>query len=623
MSEDFFTYQDFAAKEYALQSIQFVGKIALSRLIINVDEKRYEKGEVICKQGQAADHLFIIMDGLVKMDRQNSAETFSKGDFFGEEAPLNMRAYLSTMIAETDCIVLTVHHKEFWSIIDEGDIENTRNNFYINLMIKINSHTVTAFRPQISPPPLTASQFRQQLTGWLLCALAPIVTFSLLSLTTMPFQARAFLAMISALSLISVFKLMPDYLAMFAAVFAFMASGIVPARMILSGFSSNSFVLALSLFGLSTVLLRSGILYRIMLIIISSLPKKLAYSNLSLFFFGIMLSLGVPNLFIRSDITKDFFLDIVRTANVQPNSKTLSSLIFSAFSGASLFTQCFYSASMTHFIILGMFWGQYASEFDWVGWFYAALVATIVLLVGFLTILFTMFKDHAPFILDKNILNSQRKLLGPVSTKEVFAITSLVVSTLGILTTQHHGIEPAIILLLILIIILLFNFLTTKVFQQRIRWDLLIFLASLAGLIMAGSNVGLAEWLGSEAKWLVDMMRDNIIMFLAALMGAIIVLRFFFTKDIVINFLCIIFVPLAQKNGVNPWIIAFTIFTASRMWFAPIQDVDLIFYLEEVKAKIAFRMADIIKAQMVMNLFYILSIIGSVFYWRYLGILPW
>ena len=615
--------QSFEEKELALRSIQFAGASVVSRLVINADEKHYKKGEVIYEQDTKPDAFYIVMKGSVIPDKDANKQTISEKEFFGEEAILSMENYLTTMRAQTDCILLVINQESFWEVVEESDREKVEKEFFTHLIQKTNKNVSVAFKESKKKTPLTKKDFLIQSLGWGLSTLSPILIFELLSNTTIPQQTIVFLAVISSLSFISVFSLVPEFAAMILAVFVFLAGGIVPSQTILSGFGSSSFIMVLGFFALSSILISSGILYRIMLLILNILPNRLIYSNLFLFFIGVFLSLGVPNLYIRSDISKNFFLDIQRIANVQKNSKTMSSLLFSAFTGASIFSQCILTASMTHFIILGLFWGQYVNEFNWIGWLKASLVPMLILFVGYILTLTLFFRDKTPFKINKDLLTIQSNLLGKIRTKELAAILSLAISTLGIVTTQFHGIAPSNILLFILIVMMVFDFLTTKSFQQRIRWDLLLYFAALSGIISTGAAVGMVEWLNVEAKWLVDIMRHNFSYFIVGLVGFIIFLKFLLPRDIVSNFLCVVFVPLAQKNGINPWIMAFIIFTASRIWFFPFQDIEFNRVKLAVIEKAPFLTKDIVKAQFFNSIFYILAIIGGVYYWRYLGILPW
>lgn len=78
----------------------------------------YEKGDVILRQGELADSLFIIASGQVKVymsegDREVILKTLSAGDFFGEIAMLDQEPRSASVAALERCHLQTLSYRAF------------------------------------------------------------------------------------------------------------------------------------------------------------------------------------------------------------------------------------------------------------------------------------------------------------------------------------------------------------------------------------------------------------------------------------------------------------------------------------------------------------------------------
>lgn|SRR5512146_1342487 len=80
--------------------------------------KYYRDGDVICRQGELSDCLYVVQDGSVEAlhrvaDRECSFGVMQTGDFFGESALLDGEVLMATYRAIGDVVVLTIDKKMF------------------------------------------------------------------------------------------------------------------------------------------------------------------------------------------------------------------------------------------------------------------------------------------------------------------------------------------------------------------------------------------------------------------------------------------------------------------------------------------------------------------------------
>lgn len=86
--------------------------------------KMYRDGEVICRQGELADCMYVIQEGQVEILRRRKEKEFclavlEGGDFFGEAALLDQQTRLATARAIGDACVLSIEKRTFFERIHE------------------------------------------------------------------------------------------------------------------------------------------------------------------------------------------------------------------------------------------------------------------------------------------------------------------------------------------------------------------------------------------------------------------------------------------------------------------------------------------------------------------------
>jgi CRP/FNR family cyclic AMP-dependent transcriptional regulator len=103
--------------------------------------KTFEPGEVLFKEGEQGDVMFIIIQGEVEIRKQTSAQTsktlitFQEGDIFGEMALVEKKPRSATAIAVTPCRTLVMNE----ALLDNM-IEN--NPDFAKKMIRILSERI-------------------------------------------------------------------------------------------------------------------------------------------------------------------------------------------------------------------------------------------------------------------------------------------------------------------------------------------------------------------------------------------------------------------------------------------------------------------------------------------------
>ena len=86
----------------------------------NIDAQQVKAGGVIFREGEAADRLFVIKSGEVRIQIGNRTITeLSAGDIFGEMALIDNEPRSATAVAITDVELVPVSEKQFLFLVSQ------------------------------------------------------------------------------------------------------------------------------------------------------------------------------------------------------------------------------------------------------------------------------------------------------------------------------------------------------------------------------------------------------------------------------------------------------------------------------------------------------------------------
>ncbi len=96
----------------------------LSKIAESLDEKTYEKGEIIFEEGTPGNSLFIIKDGRVEVRLKRGdlvlvLAELDEGSFFGELSLITDAPRSATCTALKDTILYVLKKDDFWKIVEK------------------------------------------------------------------------------------------------------------------------------------------------------------------------------------------------------------------------------------------------------------------------------------------------------------------------------------------------------------------------------------------------------------------------------------------------------------------------------------------------------------------------
>jgi sulfur transfer complex TusBCD TusB component (DsrH family) len=90
----------------------------LVRVMNITDVRSYNDGDLVLKEGEEGDELFILLDGQVRLHKEDAfITTLKRGDHLGEMALVDRAPRSASATAEGSVRVLTIRRPEFYNII--------------------------------------------------------------------------------------------------------------------------------------------------------------------------------------------------------------------------------------------------------------------------------------------------------------------------------------------------------------------------------------------------------------------------------------------------------------------------------------------------------------------------
>jgi DASS family divalent anion:Na+ symporter len=591
----------------------------LARLLAHAHLRTLASGDVLHARDAEAEETYLVVDGAFAVQGATGGGTAVTAGFLGEESAIGLGRYLATVTATAPSRVAALPRAAFGQITRH---EAVRQHLLSSYGARFSDRPAATADPAIAAKPGTTEPSMRVVIGWLCAVLVPAaLLWWFTEHRILPnLQSVYLMAIIGVAVVMWVFRLLPDFLPALFAVLCVLLLGLAPAGVALGGFASNTFFMALSIFGLSTVITVSGLSYRVLLWLLRIGPEHKAWYNASLFITGMALTPVVPTTNGRVAILSPFFTDLLHSMDRDSARAEAPRMSASLMGGVSLMSTIFLSSKSVNFLIFGLLPLQEQERFQWLYWFYAASVCGLIMLALYGLGLWLLFRNGSRPAIPRALVADQMRILGPMKLAEWSAVTGLAVLLLSFVTATLHHIEIPWVALAILFSLLMFNFLSPKDFRERIDWTFLIFLGALVGLVATMEFVGFDAWLGQQLVWLRRMMSDDLESFILMLAAAIFIVRLALPINATVVIFATLLVPTAALAGVNPWLVGFLVLLLSENFIWPYQAS---YYLQFCSQAGAAAQADDRRVLLLNALGFAMklaAVYASFPFWRHLGI---
>ncbi|MGZ5781117.1 MAG: SLC13 family permease [Burkholderiaceae bacterium] len=592
---------------------------SLARLLPKVNEMHFAAGEKIYPANAAANYFFLLIDGEVKLVSQEGRETGLIHGRFGEEAASDAEHYLTNAIAVTAVTVLAIPRLAIAALVEANPALKT--DFLFSLASHMSGETLARNLPEHDQKNETLSANPVKIAGWSLASILPILVLLYGGKLGLERSAVIFMAIFSVTVVMWVFSLVEDYIPALFALVATLATGLVPAQVVLSGFASDGFMMALSTLALGAVVVSSGLSYRMMLSLLMRLPNNQFWHFTGLQLTGTLLTPIIPTANGRIALVSPFYTDMADNLGLKLQGRAATKLAVACFSGISMFSAMVLTSKSVNFAVYGLLSPQQQDHFQWLTWLFASLVAAAALVaINGIAALF-MFRNQELPRLPKERVAEQLRLLGKLKNREWAAILGMVFMLLGIITSSIHKVPPPWLGFAMLFGLLLCGMLRKKELKEKVDWTFLLYLGGITGIVATFNYLGLDAVLGAELPGLGSYMRTNFPLFILMLFVLINVIRLAVPINATVVILAAVLLPLAEVNGVNAWVLGFIILILSEMWFMPYQCSYYLQMQETNRQRPLYDEKAFLRFNAVSNFARLAAVYASLPYWKMLGLL--
>ncbi len=599
---------------------------SLARLLPHVQVIHKHQADMLYRMGEDAKFMYYVVQGEVKLEMDYAEKPLNNQDsdpsdnvFFGEEAALKADKYSNTAVVVSDAILLAFSWKGLQRLVKDNPTIQAR--FYESLI----NHLSLAhpFSQKVSKPPKAEKGSYREGIGWILAIVIPalIIYFSSQADNQLTSAMISYFAIFSAAVVMWVFRLVEEYIPAVFIVVSVITMGLTPTSVILEGYASGSFFMALSVFGIGAVLLQSGLTYRVALLILRYTPNSGFWHIVSMFGLGVLLTPILPTANGRVSLIAPLLKDTVSLLKYKRQGIASTRMVSAAFMGVSLLSAGFLTSKSVNFALFGLFPQQVKDQFTWGYWVYASLIAMFVLLVGYFLHSALFFRTNENTKLTKNQLGEQVNLLGKMQWEEWVSLFGIVLFIIGVLSSSVHKIQPPWIGLAILYLMLTLGCLSKRDMRENIDWPFLIMLGGFVGMVKTMSFLGIDAWLAEHLVWLGDFMHSDFYLFVLLLAVSIYLIRLVVPNNAAIILVAAIFMPLAISQGINPWVIAFIVLVFSDGWIFPYQCSYYMQLLSLLSDEKMLAEKQMLKFNLQANLLRFAAIYASIPYWKHLGLL--
>lgn len=457
--------------------------------------------------------------------------------------------------------------------------------------------------------------------GWITALALPASLMVLLQDTTMTWACLNFIVIFSAALVMWIFRLLPEYVPAVFMILATMLLGLAQQSVLLSGFSSDSFFLALGVFGIGSVLVKSRLFYRLSLLIINHLPKNKFLLQTVIFFIGALLTPIMTAQSARVSLIAPLLEDVRKTAGIKANSVTANSLACAAFNGCILLSVMFLTGKSSNFVLFGMLPEQIQWQYGWLNWLIVASVPCVILVFFFFILLVLQFRDKNSIEVNQLTLRQELLLMGRLTVNEWAAIASIIALILGLVFSSWHQIPSAWVAFAIFFILLTSGVLNKDDFKNGINWPFLFYLGAIIGIMRCVQEIGIDSWIINYLSWLSDIAYEKQILFIVL----VYVLSWFgcllFGTMAAPALMFTLLMPIAQHALMSVWLVAFVILMATEAWIFPYQASYYLCFEEWVRDNKTYNLRKTLLINACFSILRLVAILLSIPFWHKLGVL--
>jgi branched-chain amino acid transport system substrate-binding protein len=610
-------------------------RVDVARLVPSLVRLEVQSGEVIIRQGEMCESLYIIISGTIRktnrhIDGMERAEALrGNGECIGIESLLLDSPSSATAVAEEPSTLLQLKKYRFDAIIDKHPSiglhlanvlakrhlphseSNPTPDAEVSHIVTLNSQSIFSIFHGLKEHPLAI------LSAVTLLSLLLTYGLSMLGMTSGQAHVSGILFGATVLWGIDIFSYHAVAIAL--PVIAVVCGITTPVKAF-SGFSSSSWFLVLGVFALTAAVSKTGLMYRLVLMSSKWFPKGYYGQVFAIAFAGLLLTPVIPSSNGRASLAGPLVQTLCETLKARKDSGTAVGLSMGALLGFGHMSSLFMNGTATCLLGLSLLPSRVAQSISWGQWFYFAIPLSIsFFLLCYLAIIF-LYRSTKDSEIDFNTIDSQLKTLGKFTSSERVSLFVIAGSLVAFITQDWHGIHSAWIAMVGLLILVIKNVLTEKNIRDDIDWNFMLSFGAIIGFGTVINDTNLADLVAKNLSPYYSFMMHKPFIFLSFIAVFTTVIRFVLPLPAAQLVAILPSVPVGISMGIHPFIIAQVVMISCNPWFFPYQNSIYINFQQSSEGRMFSH--QVVRMFSVWQLFAIVAAIGiSIFYWSKIGLI--
>lgn len=442
----------------------------------------------------------------------------------------------------------------------------------------------------------------------------------LIPIKGLDFQAKSALATLALAIVWWIFKVFHDFVTAILMGVLFVLTTEVPMETVCSGFSSPTWWLLFSAFGLSLGVSKCGILKRVSHKMLSFFPHNFLGQVMGLIVVGFISAPLIPSLSAKAAILAPLSMGISDSMGYVRKSKQATGLFLAALTGLRTPAPLFISASVIGYTLCGQYSDEIVRQFSMLTWFISALpwflIVTALTSVSIYLICRPSKEEEVAYRQD----DFHSEVFQTMKRDEKIMLAIISITLLFWATENQHGIPAHIVAMLALTFMLISNIISPQEILTQMNWDSMIFLGFAFGIAPVFNALYIDTWLIGIFMPIISLFSFNHTGFLICIAVATILLRVLIVSEVAyINIAFVFLLPLAESLGINPWIIGITVYAVISPWFFLYQNPVYMAAYHATNMEMV-RHRDMATFCMIYLVICIFAIIISVPYWIKMGV---
>ncbi|MBV8844499.1 MAG: anion permease [Bryobacterales bacterium] len=388
----------------------------------------------------------------------------------------------------------------------------------------------------------------------------------------------------------------------------------------LSGFSDGAWWTLLVVVYYGFAMKKTGLAERIAYYILSLFPGTYAGILSAFFLIGLLLSLGIPSMTVRTAIMAPIAWSLVQTLGLPPRSRGSALIMITVIEMAVVPGLAWELGSLNGPVVVSMFAAK-KIPLTWLGYAQFMTVPTLILCGLILVANLALFKPEAPVRADRKFALGKLHALG--SFKRAEAITGLVVLiSIGFwITASVHHLPTFVVGMFGLAILTLAGIFQDQDIGTGISWTLMLFLGGIFSLTHIIPQYKITNWIAGIMVPRVAPLIGSPVALLSVVGVMMLAMRFIDpTAFIAMPLIWTPLVDAVSGGGIPPLALAAAVLLTS----APFWLLYMNFWMamgDGMTGKQGYTKGQLAYLGTIYAIASLIALAVAVFYWRVLGLM--